>query len=238
MTQPNDTHEPLSNYLWILPLIFFVVIAYFTPDIDLAISNYFYDSEIGDFPGGDVYSAIRFWTVIPAMFTAVAATLFLGLSYIVSGWKKWRPYALLLILPMVLGAGIITHSLLKDHWGRPRPKQIENYGGDNAFRPFYQPNITLEVQPFKSFPCGHCSMGFYFFAVALLGRRLGSRLLFATGITLALSLGIALSITRIAQGGHFFSDTMATALIMWMTAFACDWLLFKETYSDNYARVL
>ncbi|MBA2728223.1 MAG: phosphatase PAP2 family protein, partial [Parachlamydiaceae bacterium] len=169
---------------------------------------------------------------------AVAATLFLGLSYIVSGWKKWRPYALLLILPMVLGAGIITHSLLKDHWGRPRPKQIENYGGDNAFRPFYQPNITLEVQPFKSFPCGHCSMGFYFFAVALLGRRLGSRLLFATGITLALSLGIALSITRIAQGGHFFSDTMATALIMWMTAFACDWLLFKETYSDNYARVL
>jgi membrane-associated PAP2 superfamily phosphatase len=228
--------QPLSHYQWIIPLILFAALAYFTPELDLAISHYFYDSKAGIFPGGEIYSAIRFWTVIPAMFTAVAASLFLGLSYFISRWKIWRPYALLLILPMALGAGIITHSILKDHWGRPRPVQTVHFGGENTFRPFFKPNITYEVQPFKSFPCGHCSMGFYFFAVALLGRRLGSKMLFATGMALALTLGIALSVTRIAQGGHFFSDTLATALIMWTTALVCDWLLFKDAYSDNYVR--
>jgi len=234
MIQLNARLDPLSLYYWLLPLLFFAAIAYFTPELDLAISGYFYDSKLGIFPGGEVYEAIRFWAVIPAMFTAVAATLFLGLSYFIPRWKQWRPYALLLILPMVLGAGIITHSMLKDHWGRPRPRQIENFGGENAYRPFYKPNITWEVQPFKSFPCGHCTMGFYFFAVALLGRRLGSRPLFAVGMTLAFLLGIALSVTRIAQGGHFFSDTIATALIMWIIALTCDWLIFKDEW--NYAR--
>ena len=81
-------------------------------------------------------------------------------------------------------------------------------------------------------------MGFYFFAVALLGRRLGSRILFITGMALALILGIALSVTRIAQGGHFFSDTLATAIIMWTAALAIDWLLFKDAYSENYVRDL
>ena len=87
------------------PLLF-AALAYFTPELDLAISNYFYDSNSGIFPGGKVYSAIRFWTVIPAMFIAVAASIFLGLSYFISRWKIWRAYALLLILPMALGPGL------------------------------------------------------------------------------------------------------------------------------------
>lgn len=228
MSQHNAQPEPLSAIYWLVPLFIFVSAAFFTANLDLAVSNYYYDKDLGTFPAEGIYDFIRFWGIIPAMFTAVAATLFLGLSFILSRWKEWRPYAQMLILPMVLGAGIITHTIFKDHWGRPRPKQVENFGGDREFRPVYKPNITWEVQPYKSFPCGHCSMGFYFFAVAILGRRLGSKPLFFIGMTLALVLGISLSVTRIAQGGHFLTDTVATAVIMWSTALVCDWLLFKE----------
>ena len=76
---------------------------------------------------------------------------------------------------MVVGAGFIVHTALKDHWGRPRPKQIIAFGGEQTFRPFYSPNFFHQPEPSKSFPCGHCTMGFYFFAVAFALRRSGYR---------------------------------------------------------------
>lgn len=228
MPHPASQIKPLSLYFWVIPLALFAAMAYFTPDWDLAISGYFYNKELEIFPGNQFFEEVRFWAIIPGMFTAVAATLFLGYTYIVPRLKQWRPYALLLILPMALGAGVITHELLKDHWGRPRPRQIENFGGDHPFRPFYKPHLTWEVQPFKSFPCGHCSVGFYFFALALVGRRMDSQWLFLLGLSLAAILGISLSLARIAQGGHFFSDTLATAFLMWTVAIACDRLIFNE----------
>jgi membrane-associated PAP2 superfamily phosphatase len=219
---------PLSMWYAIVPLLFFAAIAYFTPGIDLELSRYFYDPITNTFWSPRWAHIIRHWAIIPAMFIAVAASVFLILSYFVRRWKKWRPHALLLILPMALGAGIITHNLLKDRWGRPRPRQIENFGGTETFRPFYKPNLSVTEQPLKSFPCGHCTMGFYFFAVALLGRRLRCQWLFFAGLALALVLGVALSAARIAQGGHFLSDTLATAILMWVVSMATDWLLFSR----------
>jgi len=108
---------------------------------------------------------------------------------------------------------------------RPRPKQVIEFGGIQEFRPFYQPNFFHQPEPSKSFTCGHCTMGFYFFALALVVRRLNYRKTFWITLMFAFALGIALSLARIGQGGHFFSDTLISALIMWLTAYACDrWL--------------
>jgi membrane-associated PAP2 superfamily phosphatase len=68
-------------------------------------------------------------------------------------------------------------------------------------------------------------MGFYFFTLALIARRLDYRKTFWFALILAFGLGISLSLARIAQGGHFFSDTLVSALVMWLSAYACDrWL--------------
>ena len=133
-----------------------------------------------------------------------------------------RTHALALVLTIILGAGFITHTLLKDHWGRPRPKQVTEFGGSQPFRPFYSPNFFHQPHPSKSFPCGHCTMGFYFFALALVLKRLGYRKGYYFTFAFALVFGITLGISRMAQGGHFLSDVLAAGLIMWITAYLCD----------------
>ncbi len=124
---------------------------------------------------------------------------------------------------------LIINALLKPGWGRPRPRQIENFGGNALYRSFYSPDFGHHTSDkYKSMPSGHASMGFYFFALAVLGRRLKNRKLEILGYCLAFGLGGLLGLTRIAQGGHFFSDVMISALITWWVALTLDWILFCE----------
>lgn len=213
---------------WWLPFIFILFLTPLTPYLDLAISQYFYDPETQQFTNNAFYNFLYDYGPIPSIATVVCAIFIYLISFIFPKWKKWRASSLIMILTMVLGVLVITHGLLKDHWGRPRPKQITEFGGNQSFRPYYSPNFFHQPEPSKSFACGHCSTGFYFFALAIVGRRLKSKLLMTTGFLLAFTLGILLSLMRIAQGGHFLSDTLFSALIMWYTALICDWLILPE----------
>lgn len=216
----------MSKFYWYLPLLLFIVIAPLTPFLDIAISKRFYVD--GQFTNNAFYAFFYDYGPFPGLFVAgVASTIFI-FSYLFSYLKKWRYLCLILFLTMVIGSGFIVHGILKDYWGRPRPKQIIQFGGTEEYRPFYIPNFESSGN-FRSFACGHCSAGFYFFSLVVLGRRLKNNLLFYGGIFLSLFLGISLSLTRIAQGGHFFSDTFATAIILWYTALICDWLIYPTT---------
>ncbi|MCE2981992.1 MAG: phosphatase PAP2 family protein, partial [Parachlamydia sp.] len=112
-------------------------------------------------------------------------------------------------------------------WGRPRPRQVQAFGGTHPFIPFYQPSFHA-LERFKSFPSGHSSMGFYFFSLVFLGRQQRNKKLVQCGWGMALGLGAALSLARIAQGGHFLSDTLFSGLIMWGTAWALAKMLLKD----------
>jgi len=223
----------IDQRAWLWPLISLALFTPFSSEIDLAIANYFYQ-ENGHFPSNDFYTFMFNYGVLPTQLVFVAASLiFLG-SYVLTKWKKWRSASLLMILTLAIGSGLITHALLKDHWGRPRPKQVIEFGGSQAFRPYYRPNFFHQPEPSKSFSCGHCTMGFYFFALALVGRLLNKRWLFWLGLLLAFGLGSILSWTRMAQGGHFFSDTLASAIVMWLTAYiSYKWI---SSYQDAYER--
>lgn len=215
---------------WILPGILLLLITPFTPWLDLTISNFFYSH--GNDPVEHFYSNAFFdfmydFGFLAGDLTAVFFVFMLALSFF-KKFNQWRKPALVMVLTLALGAGAITHALLKDHWGRPRPKQTENFGGEQPFRPYYSPNFFHQPQPSKSFPCGHCSTGFYFFALALVGEKLRSRKIYLTGMILAWTLGIALSLARIAQGAHYFSDTLFSAYIMWCTALTVTWLVYYE----------
>ena len=71
-------------------------------------------------------------------------------------------------------------------------------------------------------------MGFALFALAILGKRLKNQRLYWIGMLSAIILGIVLSYTRIAEGGHFFSDAVYSGLIMWWTPLFFDWLIFQK----------
>lgn len=213
------------HIFWIAPLLFVLLLAPFTPQIDLTLERYFYEDN--HFHSNSFLNFIQTFGVIPGWILGLGALLIFILSYIYPSCKPWRYYVLLPLLTMVIGAGIIVDRSLKEYWGRPRPRQIEEFGGIQQFRPFYKPNFFHQPQPSKSFPSGHCSMGFLFFSVMLLGLRLKKRWIVWTGMISTVIIGTLLGYTRMALGGHFFSDVVLTAVIMWWTALFCDWLIFQ-----------
>ena len=74
-------------------------------------------------------------------------------------------------------------------------------------------------------------MGFYYISLCLAARQYRSRLLFWLGLGLTVFFGGGLMFARVAQGGHFVSDVVMAALIMWWTALFCEWLVFtKEAF--------
>lgn len=221
-----------DNFAWLLPIALIFVITPFTPYIDLAVTKYFYDPNQG-FSSHPFYTFMYKYGPLPADITTAGAIIVFMASYISKKFKNWRHPALVLILTMGIGSGIFIHGILKDHWGRPRPKQVIEFGGTQSFRPYYHPNIFNQPEPSKSFTCGHCSVGFYFFALALIGRSLRNRLLFWSGLILTLFLGVSLSVTRIAQGGHFVTDILFSALIMWITAYVCTRLLLTKNKESS-----
>lgn len=207
-------------YLFFFPLLWLIILTPLTPTLDLSIERYFYqNSQFSQHPFFQWFYQYGPW--ISLLFSFVC---FIGLIF----FKKFRKISLMLLLTFLLGSGIVVHFLLKDHWGRPRPKQIEEFGGNQEYRPYYSPNFFNQKEPSKSFPCGHCSTGFYFLALIVLGMRFKNNLLIYSGIIVGVGLGGILSLARMAQGGHFFSDTILSAIIMWYAALFCDWLVFRN----------
>lgn len=214
---------------WIYPALLLVILTPFSSWIDLSIAQFFYDHSNDPVEHFITHPLLNFlfdFGPLAANLTAFFSALLLICSYLFKALKKWKNPCLVLLLTYALGAGLLVNGVFKEYWGRPRPKQVEAFGGTQEFRPFYQPNFKSTV-PSKSFSCGHCAMGFYFFALALVGRRLHNRKLEALGFILAFGLGITLSLARMMQGGHFFTDTLFSALIMWYTALSIDWLVYQ-----------
>ncbi len=221
---------------WLIPLILMLFITPFTPWLDLKVTHLFYTPDpygIDHFKSGPFFDFLFNYGIFPAWILVGIAVIAALLSYFVDSFKKWQKPALVAILTLAIGAGFITHLVFKDHWGRPRPKQSIEFGGSQNFRPYYSPNLFHQPEPSKSFPCGHCSMGFFFFAIALIGRRIGNKALEYAGWILAFGLGGLLGIARIMQGAHFLSDVLMSALILWLTALFADWLVYQEKYLQD-----
>lgn len=208
-----------KKYLWLFPILLVALVTPLTPTIDLAIENYFYKQGGDSFSSTPFYDFIFSYGPLPSLIIFFMALLLCPISFFVPILKKWRNPLLLIVLTMVIGSGLITHFLLKDHWGRPRPKQVIEFGGQQSFRPYYSPNFFNQPEPSKSFVCGHCSMGFYFFAFVFIGKKLHNKKLFYGALLTAIVWGSLLGYVRMAQGGHFFSDVLLSALVMWLTAF-------------------
>lgn len=207
---------------WTFILLALVLFAPFSSWIDQSISGAFYTNGfyLENHPFFTFFYQYGEW---PALIMGGLALLSFMCSFLFTSFRSARQTSLYLLLVLLVGALILVNSTLKNHWGRPRPKQTENYGGNAAFRPFYSPDF--DNHDYKSFPSGHAAMGFYFYVLIVIGKKRHRKTLVFSGIVLTVLLGGALSLTRIAQGGHYFSDTLFSALIMIATAEGLSYLI-------------
>jgi lipid A 4'-phosphatase len=114
------------------------------------------------------------------------------------------------ILVLVIGAGLIVNVILKDNFGRARPREISEFGGSRQFTPPFV--VSGQCNTNCSFSSGDAAGGFFSLALALaLGRR---RAMFLAG----LALGALVSVSRISSGAHFFSDTVVSFFVMLIVA--------------------
>lgn len=205
---------PIFSILF--PILALILFTPWSAQLDLMISKLFFKND--HFTTNAFFDFVYHYGLYLAWIIIGCSLLTLLIAVFYRSFRKWIKPALFLIFTLAIGSGLIIHAIFKDHWGRPRPRQVIEFGGQQAFRAYYEPNFTNQPEPSKSFPCGHCSMGFYFFSVALLGLYYRNKKVYYAGMITACLLGGLLGFIRIAQGGHFLSDVLVSALIMWLVS--------------------
>jgi membrane-associated PAP2 superfamily phosphatase len=199
-------------------LIALAAVLFWTTRLDLAAADAF-RTPCCSWPIAErqPWSFVYKYGVFAGVLLAAAALVVLTVSY----WspRRWFPLrrpALYLVLVVALGPGLMVNLVLKDHFGRPRPRDVVELGGREPFLPVGVPGTDRQA---KSFPCGHCSMGFYLGVPYLVLRRRRRRAAWAF-MGLGLAAGAALGLARMAAGGHFLSDVIASGGVVWLVALA------------------
>jgi membrane-associated PAP2 superfamily phosphatase len=172
--------------------------------VDLAISALF--CMDGKWPVGDQFpwhSLYRLEGIPAAALTLFGLSAFLA-SFFRPKLRHWRKAGAFLVLLLALGPGLLVNAVFKDHWGRPRPRDIVQFGGQKQFLHPWQKG---EDETGHSFPSGHASAGFYMTAPFFIYRRTNKRLA-RFWLTGGLVFGVIMSFARITQGGHFLSDNL------------------------------
>lgn len=125
-----------------------------------------------------------------------------------------------LFLVLILGAGLIVNVALKDNFGRARPRDIEEFGGSHQFTPAFV--MTDACDRNCSFASGDSAGAFFALAFILVsGRR---RAITTTGV----GYGVLVSVSRIASGAHFLSDTIVSFFVMLIVADFLHYLMYAS----------
>ncbi|WPD24350.1 MAG: phosphatase PAP2 family protein [Candidatus Electrothrix scaldis] len=141
---------------------------------------------------------------IPAIILAVSALVILLIGFFKARFAPWRKRAIFILLLLGLGPGLVINVLLKDQLGRPRPRQVVEFGGEYKFTQCWQPGSGGEN---SSFPSGHAAIAFFLMAPWFILRDRNRRSAEAFLIA-GLLFGTLVGIARILQGGHFISDIL------------------------------
>ena len=199
----------------ILMLMGIITLVFRLTDADIALQRYFYSPEKGWLlQFHPIWDFIYRFGIFPGYFLAFGGLVMITLSYWNVKYINYRKASMVLIFTMIVGPGLIVNLVLKDHTGRPRPREITEFGGAEKFLCVCEKGATNEG---KSFPCGHCSMGFYL-AIPYLFLRNRKKILAYSVLAVGIGYGIIIGIARMMAGGHFASDVLWAGLIVWLIA--------------------
>jgi membrane-associated PAP2 superfamily phosphatase len=204
---------------WVLPVVLLALLTvpFFTGDLDVRVARRFYVPGEG-WPVGarEPWRFLKYYGFVPAWIIAVGALLVWIGSFVRPSWRRMRRGAMFLVFVMTIGPGVIVNDVFKEQWGRPRPRDLVEFGGNRAYVP---PLVKSAPENGGSFASGHAATGFFLLVPYFLLRRtrpgLGAAV-FAGGIVYGSLVGYA----RIAQGAHFPSDVLWGLGIVYLTAVA------------------
>ena len=195
------------------------------PRLDLAASAPFYDPNTHDFPlNGHVWSqyvrtaarVLITLLIVPAGIALLGKFLFPRRRMLIK-----TEAVLFLIGTLAVGPGLLTNTLLKDHWGRARPIDVTEFGGTSRFTPWWDPRGDCPNN--CSFVAGEPAGAFWTLAPAALAPPQWRLLAYGA----ALAFGGAVGVLRIAGGGHFFTDVVFAGVFMYLVIWAAYGLIYR-----------
>jgi membrane-associated PAP2 superfamily phosphatase len=191
------------------------------PELDLRVARYFYgfvDSANNAFA----------WRVYPPLMQARDLGLWVGavlvapavaalvIKLILPRRRLLLPgrAVVFLIATMALAPGLLVNALLKDHWGRPRPIDVTQFGGNEHFVAWWNPRGDCPAN--CAFVSGDVAGAFWTIAPAALAPPQWRAVAYGA----ALALGTGMAVVRVMAGAHFVSDVIFagvfTFLIVWI----------------------
>lgn len=185
------------------------------PGVDIAISDLFYRTGDGFFLAQEpVLKALRRSSSYVMGLILLAALAGVAMRVLTRSEKRTvcARRCGFLLAGLALGPGLVVNSWLKGSWGRARPVQTDLFGGDAVFSPAWR--VANGCEHNCSFVSGEASSAAWMVAALMLLPPRWRPWAAAPLITYA----VALSLNRLAFGGHYLSDILLswaiTALVL------------------------
>jgi lipid A 4'-phosphatase len=199
------------------------------PQLDLRITSLFFDEATRSFPTAS--DPVAVWLRGKSMwvftgFAVVVAALVVARA-IFSAKLSWIPArsVVFLALTLALGPGLLVNGVLKEHWSRPRPGAVVEFGGTLPFVPWWDPRGGCDQN--CSFVSGETSGAAWSVAPALLVP--GTVRVVALGAAGVFTL--AIGTLRVAFGGHFASDVIFAVVLTLGVIWAAYGLIFRVDWA-------
>jgi lipid A 4'-phosphatase len=201
------------------------------PDLDLKLVAPFFDPERGGFWRAYDPPFLRTRDAATWLITLVALPAFLALAMKII--RPQRPLIIpgravvLMLLTLALAPGVMANLVFKEHWGRPRPIDVTQFGGDEHFRPWWDPRGDCPKN--CSFVAGEPSGAFWTLAPAAVVPPQWR----AAAYGAALVFGAAVGLLRMVAGAHFFTDVVFAGVF----SFLVIWLVHGVLYRWRRTRI-
>ena len=209
----------LGLLLIALATLSIIIVSAWMPDLDVTLAERLFDPTSKTFPIASI--SVLELLRRQGLASVVGVVACIGAALLV---KFMLPRRRLLIpgraiiflaLTLAIGPGLLVNVVLKPHWGRPRPVEIVQFGGHEPYIPWWKSNGPCSSN--CSFVSGESSVAAWLFAPAVLipppwrAAAMGAAAVFT----------VAIDLSRMAFGGHFFTDvafgTLMTLLVIWVT---------------------
>lgn len=244
-----------------IALAFFVLltIPFFVWNIDISLQQVLYSDGEWVFKNHALWVFLYDYGPTPAFVISITALLLFFISLFTGFQKVNRRVFAFVALLMVLGPGVLVNAVFKEYWGRPRPREVVEFGGERVFvlplvkgefvssRKYEEMlessegavkwdilrNFYRIKGKYNSFPNGHASVGFFMIFPYFLYRH-RKKVLAMVWLAGGACYGILMGIGRMAQGGHFASDFLWSAAMVYLVGLALYYALRLDEHDFSF----